>query len=169
MASFNKVILMGNLTRDPELRVTPAGLSICKFGLAVNRVYNSADGERKEEVTFVDIDSFGKQAETISKYLTKGRPVLIEGRLKLDQWEDKNSGEKRSKLGVVAESFQFVGAREGGSADGSGSGGNYDDVSPPPRTARPAQPAPQRSAPPPPPPRAAPKGGEQSMEDDVPF
>lgn len=118
MSSFNKVILMGNLTRDPELRVTAGGLSICKIGLAVNRVYNTKDGERKEEVTFVDVDAFGRQAETISKYLSKGRSIMLEGRLRFDTWETPN-GEKRSKLGVILENFQFVGGREEGGTGGS--------------------------------------------------
>jgi len=127
MASFNKVILMGNLTRDPEMRVTPNGLSICKLGLALNRVYSTKDGERKEETTFVDVDSFGKQAEVLSKYLRKGSPLMLEGRLRLDQWE--SDGQKRSKLNVVLENFQFVGGRD----DDSGSGGGYESSSPPPR------------------------------------
>jgi single-strand DNA-binding protein len=108
MASFNKVILVGNLTRDPELRYTPKGLAIAKIGLAVNRTWKSETGEAKEEVTFVDIDAFGKQAETIGQYLKKGRPILIEGRLRLDQWDDKQTGQKRSRLGVVLENFQFL-------------------------------------------------------------
>lgn len=116
MSSFNKVILMGNLTRDPEMRVTPNGMAICKIGLAVNRQFTTQDGERREEVTFVDIDAFGRQAEVIAKYMSKGRPILIEGRLRLDQWETPQ-GDKRSKLGVVCENFQFVGGRE----DGGGS------------------------------------------------
>lgn len=111
MASFNKVILIGNLTRDPELRVTGSGLSICKLGLAVNRNYTNKDGESKDETTYVDVDSFGKQAEILGKYMQKGRPLMIEGRLKLDQWES-NEGQKRSKLGVVLESFQFIGGRD---------------------------------------------------------
>lgn len=116
MASFNRVILMGNLTRDPELRYTPKGLAIAKIGLAVNRVWKTETGETKEEVTFVDIDAFGRQAETIAQYLKKGNPLLMEGRLRLDQWDDKQTGQKRSKLGVVLESFKFVGPanREGG-------------------------------------------------------
>jgi single-strand DNA-binding protein len=108
MANFNKVILAGNLTRDPELRYTPKGIAIAKFGLAVNRVWKTETGETKEEVTFVDIDAFGKQAETIGQYLKKGRPVLVEGRLRLDQWDDKQTGQKRSRLGVVLEGFQFL-------------------------------------------------------------
>ncbi len=107
MASFNKVILLGNLTRDPETRVTAGGLTIAKLGLAVSRVYSTKDGERREETTFVDVDCFGKQAETLAKYMSKGKPLMIEGRLKLDQWES-NDGQKRSKLGVVLESFQFL-------------------------------------------------------------
>ncbi len=130
MASYNRVILMGNLTRDPELRVTTGGLSICKLSLAVNRVFSTADGERREEVTYVDIDAFGKQAEVISKYLRKGRPLMVEGRLKLDQWEAKD-GQKRSKMGVVLESFQFVDSAN--SSGGSSSGGGYEKSSPPSR------------------------------------
>ena len=111
MASFNKVILLGNLTRDPETRVTASGITICKLGLAVSRVYSTREGERREETTFVDIDAFGKQAEVITKYMRKGRPLMVEGRLKLDQWES-NDGQKRSKLGVILENFQFVGGRD---------------------------------------------------------
>src|SRR5437899_1925403 len=116
MASFNRVILMGNLTRDPELRYTPKGTAIAKIGLAVNRVWRTETGETKEEVTFVDIDSFGKQAETIAHYLKKGSPLLMEGRLRLDQWDDKQTGQKRSKLGVVLETFQFLGGGKGAEA-----------------------------------------------------
>lgn len=129
MASFNKVILMGNLTRDPEMRVTPSGNSICKLGLAVSRTYSTRDGERREETTFVDIDAFGRQAETIAKYMRKGRPIMIEGRLRLDQWETSD-GQKRSKLGVILENFQFIGSRDDNQ---SGSGGGYENSSPPPR------------------------------------
>jgi single-strand DNA-binding protein len=107
MASFNKVILLGNLTRDPETRTTPNGHTICKLGLAVSRKFNTRDGGQKEETCFVDVDAFGKQAEAIQKYMRKGKPLMIEGRLKLDQWE--SDGQKRQKLGVVCESFQFVG------------------------------------------------------------
>jgi len=108
MASFNKVILAGNLTRDPELRYTPSGVAIARISIAVNRRWRSETGEQKEEVTYVDVDCFRKQAETISQYLKKGSPILIEGRLKLDQWEDKQTQQKRSRLGVVMESFQFL-------------------------------------------------------------
>lgn len=133
MASFNKVILMGNLTRDPELRVTANGNSICKLGLATSRVYSTKDGERREETTFVDIDAFGKQAEVISKYMRKGRPIMVEGRLKLDQWES-NDGQKRSKLSVVLENFQFLGGRDDN--EGANSGGGYEKSSPPVRESK---------------------------------
>ncbi len=120
MASFNKVILVGNLTRDPELRYTPKGTAIAKVGMAVNRVWTGETGEKKEEVTFVDVDVFGRTAENVAQYMRKGRPILIEGRLRLDQWDDKQTGQKRSKLGVVAETVQFLGsptgATEGGAA-----------------------------------------------------
>jgi single-strand DNA-binding protein len=112
MASFNKVILMGNLTRDPELRYTPKGMAIAKIGLAVNRRWTSESGEQKEEVTFVDVDAFGKQAETIGQYMRKGGAILIEGRLRLDQWDDKQTGQKRQRLGVVCENFRFVGSAQ---------------------------------------------------------
>ena len=108
MANFNKVILAGNLTRDPEMRYTPKGTAIARFGLAINRTWKNEAGESQTEVTFVDIDAFGRQAEVISQYLKKGRPVLLEGRLKLDQWEDKNTHQKQSKLRVVLESFSFI-------------------------------------------------------------
>jgi len=118
MASFNKVILMGNLTRDPELRYTPKGLAIAKIGLAVNRNWTSESGEKKEEVTFVDVDIFGRTAENVGQYMKKGRPILIEGRLRLDQWDDKQTGQKRSKLGVVGEVVQFLGSPTGGGESG---------------------------------------------------
>jgi single-strand DNA-binding protein len=107
VVSFNKVILVGNLTRDPELRSTPNGTSICRFSLAVSRQFRNADGSTRDEVLFVEVDSFGKQAETIGRHMAKGRPLLVEGRLRLDQWESQN-GEKRSRIMVVMESFQFL-------------------------------------------------------------
>src|SRR2546427_12532330 len=116
MASFNRVILAGNLTRDPELRYTPKGLAISKIGLAINRTWKNEAGETKEEVTFVDVDSFGRQAEVIAQYMKKGRPFLVEGRLKLDQWEDKNTRQKQSKLKVGLESFSFIDSGRGDAA-----------------------------------------------------
>ena len=113
MASFNKVLLMGNLTRDPEVRYTPKGTAIANIGLAVNRTYTTDSGEQKEEVTFVDIEVWGRQAETAGQYLSKGRPVFVEGRLRFDQWDDKETGQKRSKLKVVGERIQFLGGPKG--------------------------------------------------------
>ena len=132
MSSFNKVILLGNLTRDPETRVTTNGLTICKLGMAVSRVFSTREGERKEETTFVDIDAFGKQAEVITKYMRKGKPLMVEGRLKLDQWET-NDGQKRNKLKVVLENFQFVGGRDDNATGGGSS--DYEESSPPRRAA----------------------------------
>jgi single-strand DNA-binding protein len=125
MASFNKVLLMGNLTRDVEMRYTPSGMALAQIGLAVNRKYrDTKTNEMREEVTFVDIEVWGKQAETANQYLSKGRPVFIEGRLKLDQWDDKATGQKRSKMKVVAERVQFMGSAGGpGGAGGGGGGG----------------------------------------------
>jgi single-strand DNA-binding protein len=118
MANFNKVYLMGNLTRDPEMRVTPKGTAICQFGLAISRSWKDESGQTREETAFVDIEAWGKQGEVISKYCTKGRPLFVEGRLKFDQWEDKTSGQKRSKLKVVLENFQFIGGRGDGAPGG---------------------------------------------------
>src|SRR5215213_1068206 len=123
MASFNKVLLMGNLTRDPQLKYLPSSnTAVAEFGIACNRKFRTAQGEDREEVTFVDVTAFGKQAEVINQYMTKGKPIFVEGRLKLDQWEDKNGGGKRSKLTVVIENFQFVGGRDGGGGGGGGGG-----------------------------------------------
>lgn len=116
MANFNKVILAGNLTRDPELRYTPKGVAIAKITLAINRTWKSETGEPKEEVTFVDVNAFGRQAEVVGQYMKKGRPFLVEGRLKLDQWEDKNTHQKQSKLKVVLEGFSFIDSNRGDSA-----------------------------------------------------
>lgn len=107
MAYLNKVFLIGNLTRDPELRVTPKGTAICQFGIAVNRQFKDESGATRDETTFVDIEAWGKQGELVSKYLTKGSLAMVEGRLKLDQWEDKTSGQKRSKIKVVLDNVHF--------------------------------------------------------------
>src|SRR3954465_1110231 len=120
MPSLNKVLLMGNLTRDPELRVTPKGTPICQFSLAINRQFKMESGESREEVIYVDIEAWGKQGETIAKYCTKGRPLYVEGRLRLDQWEDKNTKEKRSRMKIVLEGFQFLGDGRGGGGGGGG-------------------------------------------------
>lgn len=141
---------MGNLTRDPETRTTPNGSTICKIGLAVNRTFTGQDGQKREEVTFVDCDAFGKTADNISRWMSKGRPILIEGRLRLDQWEDKNTGQARSKLGVTIESFQFVGGRDEASTP----------QAPAPRPAQ-RQEAPRRAPQPP--------QNSADVDDDVPF
>jgi len=124
MAYLNKVFLIGNLTRDPELRVTPKGTPICQFGIAVNRQFKDESGATRDETTFVDIEAWGKQGELVAKYLTKGSPAMVEGRLKLDQWEDKATNQKRSKLKVVLDNVQFLSSRGGGAgAPGGGGGG----------------------------------------------
>ena len=116
MASFNKVILLGNLTRDPEVRYTPKGSAVCDLGIAVNRQYTLDNGEKREEVTYVDVVLWARLAEIAGEYLKKGRPVFIEGRLQLDTWDDKQSGQKRSKLRVIGESMQLLGSRPSGGA-----------------------------------------------------
>ena len=122
MASFNKVILMGNLTRDPELRYTSNNRAVAKIGIACNRQFTTANGEKREEVMFADCEAWGRTAEVINQYLSKGRPIFIEGRLKLDQWTDQ-SGQKRSRHIVVIESFQFIDSRGSGGGGNSNSGG----------------------------------------------
>ncbi|HEX2099671.1 MAG TPA: single-stranded DNA-binding protein [Candidatus Synoicihabitans sp.] len=119
MANLNRVLLIGNLTRDPELRVTPKGTGICQFGLAVNREYKDDAGKKHEETTFIDVEAWGRQGEAIAKYCTKGRPLFVEGRLKLEQWEDKTSGQKRSRMKVILENFQFLGGRDDAPAPGA--------------------------------------------------
>src|SRR5687767_12175861 len=161
MPSFNKVILAGNLTRDPELRYTPKGTAVAKIGLAMNRQWKDESGQQKEEVTFVDVDAFGKQAETISQYLKKGRPILVEGRLKLDQWDDKQTNQKRSRLGVVLEAFQFLDSGGGQGGGGFSSDGPSDASRQQPR---PAAARPAAAAPPP-----ASDDMPPDAEDDVPF
>lgn len=119
MANFNKVILLGNLTRDVEVKAIAGGQSVAKFGLAINRKFRTKDNEEREEVTFVDCEAWGRTGEVIGQYLRKGSPVFVEGRLKLDQWEDKE-GQKRSQLRVVVENFQFIGSRNDGGGGGGG-------------------------------------------------
>ena len=155
MASFNKVILMGNLTRDPEVRYTPKGSAVTDIGLAVNRVYSTDNGEKREETTFVDVTLWGRTAEIAGEYLKKGRPVLIEGRLQLDSWDDKQSGQKRSKLKVIGESMQLLGSRQGGGGgegeEGMGGGGDRGSSR-------------ARTSPPPPRPAAS-----EPDDDEIPF
>lgn len=133
MPSLNTVLLIGNLTRDPEVKYTNSGKAIADIGLAINRKYTDGNGERKEDVTFVDVKLWGKLADLAGQYLKKGRPVFIEGRLQTESWEDKQTGQKRSKMIVVGEQMQFLG------------GGEKNEESSAPRSARPARPAkPQR-------------------------
>jgi single-strand DNA-binding protein len=161
MASFNKVILVGNLTRDPELRYTPKGTAIAQIGLAVNRYWTDEAGQKKEEVTFLDIEAWSRLAETAGKYLSKGSPVLVEGRLKLDSWEDKETKQKRNKIKIVAETIQFLSAPrnaefQGGEGEAAGGG----------------SPAPARKPAPRPAPTSSNEGGEeppQEKKDDIPF
>src|SRR6266404_2547020 len=122
MASFNKVILLGNLTRDPEVRYTPKGSAVCDLGIAINRSYTLDSGEKREEVTFVDVVLWARLAEIAGEYLKKGRPIFIEGRLQLDTWDDKQSGQKRSKLRVIGETMQLLGGRPPGAAGGGSEG-----------------------------------------------
>jgi single-strand DNA-binding protein len=119
MPNYNKVLLMGNITRDIELKQTPSNQSVATIGLAVNRRFKTKDGEDREEVTFVDCEAWGRTAEVIHQYFGKGKPIFVEGRLKLDQWEDKE-GKKQSRLRVVIEEFQFVESKGGGGGGGGG-------------------------------------------------
>src|SRR5258708_10655118 len=123
MASFNKVILLGNLTRDPQVKYTPSGAAVAEIGLAVNRYwFDKETNSRREETTFVDVTLWGREAEVAGEYLAKGRPVLIEGRLQLDTWDDKTTGQKRSRLHVVGERMQMLGTRGDGGGGGGGAG-----------------------------------------------
>jgi single-strand DNA-binding protein len=125
MPSFNRVTLIGNLTRDPQLKQLPSSTTVAEFGLATSRRYRTAGGEDREEVCYVDCAAFGKQADVIGQYCKKGRPLFVEGRLKFDQWDDKQSMSKRTKLSVVVENFQFLGGRDDGS---EGSGGKQEQL-----------------------------------------
>jgi single-strand DNA-binding protein len=166
MANVNRVILIGNLTRDPQLKYLPSQTAVAEFGLATNRKFKSATGEDREEVCFVDCTAFGRSAEVISQYCQKGKQLYIEGRLKFDSWEDKQGGGKRSKLSVVIENFQFLGGRDGGG--GAPSQGGGEDQS---QSRQPSRPQQQRSAPQSnQPPQEAPFGDEQQFDDkEIPF
>ena len=144
MASFNKVILVGNLTRDPQVRYTPGGMAVSDIGLAVNRTwFDKQTNQKKEDVTFVDVTLWGRTAEIAGEYLSKGKQVLIEGRLQLDSWDDKETGQKRNKLKVIGENMTMLGSRQEGGGGGGGrgpggpaasagdSGGNFDHQEPP--------------------------------------
>jgi len=149
MPNYNKVILVGNLTRDPEVKYTPKGTAICDIGLAINRNWSTDSGEKREEVTFVDVTLWGRVAEIVGEYTSKGRPLMVEGRLHLDTWDDKQTGQKRSKLKVIGENIQLLGSKEGGSE-------REERETPPPR--RPAAPPPKPRDP-----------DLDQPEDDIPF
>jgi single-strand DNA-binding protein len=151
MASFNKVILLGNLTRDPEVRYTPKGSAVCDLGIAVNRQYTLDSGEKREEVTYVDVVLWSRLAEIAGEYLKKGRPIFIEGRLQMDSWEDKQSGQKRTKLRVIGETMQLLGGRPPGAAPGGSEGGEE-------------RPARGKTTPPP-----KPAAGGEPDDDEIPF
>ena len=175
MASLNKVFLMGNLTRDPEIRYLQNGTALTKFGLAVNRSYKTRDGQQRDETCFVDITAWGRQAEVISEYCSKGRPLFVEGRLQFEQWQDQ-SGQRRSKLTVVLESFQFLGGRRDGGQDhesqqGSPAHGQRPDPQQPPQDQRQYQQAPPDPAPaePPPPDDQPPMDDFDIQDDKIPF
>jgi len=135
MSSFNKVIAMGNLTRDPDLRFLPNNTAVCDVGLAINEKYKSKQtGEMVEQVNYVDCTAFGKTAENIARFFTKGKPILVEGKLRFEQWEDKNSGQKRSKLKVVIDNWQFVGGKKDGDGGGQSQGRGGQRAAPPPNS-----------------------------------
>ncbi len=161
MANYNKVILVGNLTRDPQMSYLPSQTPVTEFGLAINRRWKGKDGEQREETCFVDCKCYARQAEVLNQYMSKGRPILVEGRLRFSSWEDK-TGQKRNKLRVVVERFQFLGGRPAGAAAG-------------PEAAQPPVPSAPPSAPPEPPivpgdhDEPAPPANEARGGDDIPF
>ncbi len=174
MANVNKVILIGNVTRDPEVKYTPKGSAVTDIGMAINRNYTLDNGEKREEVTFVDVTFWGRQAETLGEYVKKGRSIYVEGRLQLDTWDDKQSGQKRSKLRIVGDTFQFLGSRSdggssrsGGSSGGDDEGGGHQEH----HEQRPPQRGPSTPSAPPSNqrPSAPPPAHDDQPEDDIPF
>jgi single-strand DNA-binding protein len=161
MPNLNRVMLMGNLTRDIELKTIGSGQSVARIGIAINRQWTTPDGEKREEVTFVDCEAWGKQAEVMAKFLSKGRPVYIEGRLKLDQWQDKETGANRTAMRVVVEGFQFIDSKGGGGGGGGGGDGASED--------RPARSAAPRSSGAPTRAPASKPAAEAMDPDDIPF
>src|SRR5258706_14175529 len=167
MANFNKVILAGNLTRDPQLRFLPSQTAVVDFGLAVNHKWRTPQGEDREEVLFIDCSAFGKMAETINKYCQKGKPILVEGRLKYETWDDKESGGKRSKHKVIVDGFQFLGGRDSGPGGGAGGGGGEKTEKRPPSPPHPQQFPPEKARPSPTRPETRPHSGdEQHLEEE---
>jgi single-strand DNA-binding protein len=159
MSSYNRVILMGNLTRDPDLKYTPKGTAIVEIGLALNRVWKTDGGEKREEVTFVDVTFYGRNAEIIGEYCQKGDPLHVEGRLSLDQWEDKQTGQRRAKMKVIGEALQLLGQRR----EGGNSRPDPKTSSRPPSGSRTNHPAPPQRQKPEPEPAFDPDA------DDIPF
>ena len=156
MASLNKVLLIGNLTRDPDVRMLSNGRPVCNFGLALNRNYKDAEGNRKEEVTFVDVECYGPRAEAVGRFFTKGRSIFVEGRLKLDQWESKE-GEKRSAIRVVLDNFEFVDSKQDGQTSGDRQPSSPSNSSPTP------QPMPEVSN------ESTSPSSDPDLDEDVPF
>lgn len=176
MGDYNKVMVLGRLTRDPEVRYTPSGTAVCDIGIATNRRVPAGEGNWRDETTYVDVTLWRRQAEIAGQYLAKGREVFIEGHLELDSWEDKNSGQKRSRLKVVCDSLQLIGGGQGGGGGQQGGGSGY-------QSAPPAQSAPQRQSAPPQQQQQQPQQQQQQQdapppqepafepepEDDIPF
>jgi len=180
MASYNKIILVGNLTRDPQLRYLPSQMAVVDFGLAVNHKFKTKDGESREEVCFIDCSAFGRSAEVINQYCHKGKPLLVEGRLKLDNWDDKQTGAKRSKHTVVIENFQLLGGAPGQGGQAGGGQQQYDEsqgsdegAPPPQRRTAPPRPQARGAQQPAAPARAQPEQPfseeQQFKDDDIPF
>lgn len=157
MANLNKVMLMGNLTRDPEIRHTPKGLAVAELSMAINRVWKDEQGQKQEETTFLEVTFYGRTAELAQQYLTKGRPVYVEARLRLDTWDDKETGKKRNKLKLIGENMQFLSSGQGG---GSSQGGGYSQPSSS-RTSEPNSGPPQGAS--------AASVDDFQEEDDIPF
>ena len=151
MPNLNKVMLIGNVTRDPEVNYTRKGTAVAEVGLAISRTFTPEGGEKREETTFVDITFWGRQAEIVGEYAKKGKPIFVEGRLQLDSWEDKTSGQKRTKLRVVGEGLQLLGARPGG-----GGGGDEGESRPAQNFSKPAA-------------KPAPAATSAPEDDDIPF
>ena len=163
MANLNKVMLIGNLTRDPELRYTPKGTAVADITLAINRIWNNEQNVRQEETIFVEVTLWGRQAELAQQYLSKGRLAYIEGRLQMDTWDDKETGKKRSKLKVIGETLQFLPDGKGGSGGGGNQGNHHQGGQ-----QQSNRPAPQRAAAPQQGASAAP-ADDFAEEDDIPF
>jgi len=168
MANFNKVILAGNLTRDPQLSYTQSNTAVCQFGLAINRRWRGQDGNQQEETCFVDCTAFGRQGEVINQYMTKGQPILVEGRLNFSQWSTPE-GEKRSKLKVIVEGFQFLGGRGAAPDEGSGAEQGSTGAAPPATASSPPRPAAPRGTRPPPVAPRQPEDADAPPGDDIPF